>query len=73
MSLSYVQFKEPISVGGNYASITAWSRDKHGKDIELVEKGNWIVLTLQSGQRRRVPMSNVSFIGEDGDPSKEKL
>lgn len=67
--ITYVQFREPVSVGGDFASINAWSAEKH-RAIECVEKGNWIVLSLPGGGTRRVPMSNVAFISDDGKEKK---
>lgn len=68
--IKYVKFKEPVSVGGNYADITSWKRDEHGKSIPLTERGNFLVLELAGGDRQRVPMSNVAFIRDDGKDEK---
>ena len=62
----YVQFRSPVPMGGDFATIEYWSRDKHGKQITCEEKGNWIYLTYK-GQRARVPMVNVACIREVAD------
>lgn len=60
--LVYVAFRDQVELP-NFGGVSAWSRDKHGKGSDCVERGNWIVITMQ-GHRLRVPMTNVSFIRE---------
>lgn len=65
MKFSYIQFRDPVSVGGDWNSITAWSVDRHASTIEVEEKQGWIILIIKKDStRRRVPMSNVTFISE---------
>lgn len=59
----YVQFKSNINVGGTFSEIENWTRKRHGKELQLEEKGNWVILTTSTG-RVRVPMTNVGFIQE---------
>lgn len=59
-----VSFRDPVEIGvGDFASIQAWTEQKHGKHIECAEKGNWIVMTVR-GHRFRVPMTNVAYVVE---------
>lgn len=63
-----VSFKSLVQVGGKHTAIESWRADKHGEDIDLVERGNWIIMTLKGPKIRRirVPMSNVADISDDG-------
>lgn len=65
MAIVRVQFRDPVPNIGE-----GWSREKHGRTGELVEKGAWLIATsrdggAQKGQRVRIPMSNVVSITED--------
>lgn len=72
--IQYIQFIADVSVGGEYNSITFWSRDKHGKTIEPEERGSWVILHIlapdkegklsRTGSVRRVPITNVAYIAE---------
>lgn len=74
MSIVYIQFGCDVAIGGEFASLTNWSADKHGKMIQPEEKGSWVILHLgktdekgvfvRSGQRRRVPITSVDYIAE---------
>jgi hypothetical protein len=71
MSIKRIAFIHPVEVGGDFASITSWMADKHGKAIEVTEKGAYLILRIAaSGETRRVPISNVSHISEDA-PAKD--
>jgi hypothetical protein len=52
-----------------HSSLEYWSLEKHGRDILCVEKGSWLVLTLASGDTRRVPMHNVSYLSDREVPA----
>ena len=71
MAIRYVSFIAPVSLG-SIGSVVAWSEDKHGRDVAILEKGNWMILTIlvDSRVRRRVPMTNVAYISEDEGESK---
>lgn len=75
MGIKYIQFLSDVSIGGDTGSITSWSRDKHGKVLEPEERGSWVVLHLvregtRTGERRRIPLTNVAYITEDGEERK---
>lgn len=82
MQIYYVQFNNDVSIGGDFNAITNWSREKHGKRIQLEEKGSYFVLTLgntdadgvftPSGDRRRVPLTSVAYVSEREEPAKPK-
>lgn len=72
MSIKRIAFIRPVEVGGDFASISSWTRGAHGNSIEVTEKGAYIILRLAwNGETRRVPISNVSDIAEDA-PAPEK-
>ena len=62
--LVFVQFRSPVSVGGKFSSLEYWSSEKHAGVIDAVEKGSWVVLSLENGDKRRVPMHNVSYLSD---------
>lgn len=72
--IKYIQFIAEVSVGGSHNAISYWSQDKHGREVHVEEKGSWVILVLgtttpegefvPSGQIRRVPITNVAYIGE---------
>lgn len=74
--LVFVQFIHSVSIGGQFATLEYWSSEKHDKVIQCIEKAGWIQLTLVNGDKRRVPMTNVSFMsekmGEDDIPTVRK-
>lgn len=67
MKITYVQFTGEVSPIGSF-----WSSDKHSKTWSVEEKGSWLVFqSLAEGsevksQRRRVPITSVVYIGENG-------
>ncbi len=61
--VTYVQFTHVISVGGHHTAFDAWSAQRH-ETIACEVAGNWVVLTLPSGERRKVPMTRVVYITE---------
>lgn len=75
--IKYAQFISTVSIGGEIASIDAYSHDKHHRLIEPEEKGSWLILHLgkrdeagkfiRSGERRRIPITNVGYINECDD------
>ncbi len=66
-TIAYVGFSSPVPVGGDLASIEAWSRARHGHVCSLVLEGNWVVMTYKGTTKIRVPMTNVSSIREGGE------
>lgn len=70
--ITYVRFMDPVSIGGDFGSIDSWSAAKHAAGIELVEKGSWLHLIIKTGatagERRRVPITSVSYIADTGEP-----
>lgn len=75
MAIRYVKFIDPVSLG-SHGSVAGWSEEKHGRQITAAEKGNWLVLVFVNGpeakvagQRRRVPLTNVSYINDDDGPT----
>lgn len=62
MNITYVQFRDPISVGGKFHSISSWSTDKHASSISIAVEGGFVVLTCEDGKERAVPMTNVVHI-----------
>jgi hypothetical protein len=80
--IKYIQFIAEVSVGGVHNAISYWSQDKHGKEVHIEEKGSWVVLVLgstnaegeftPSGQVRRVPITNVAYIGESRETKAGK-
>jgi hypothetical protein len=71
--ITYVRFNDAISIGGDFGSIESWSAAKHDGAIELVEKGSWLHLIIKTGatagERRRVPITSVSYIADTGEPA----
>lgn len=79
--IQYVQFLAEVSVGGDHNAIPYWSREKHGKTIDIEERGSYLVLVLKApqaddkgnsamaptGSIRRVPITNVAYISEIRD------
>ena len=76
--IKYVQFIHPVSLGGDVGSINAWSHDKHQHQVDIEEKGNWIILFdkravdengvrqyIRTGRRRRVPITSVAYISDE--------
>lgn len=63
--INYVQFRSPVPIGGDFATIEYWSVLKHGPKIQIAERGNWVHLTFGT-QVTRVPMTNVACI-RDGE------
>jgi hypothetical protein len=73
MQIVYVQFVNEVSIGGNFNSISNWSREKHGKAIRCEEKGSYFVLTvIGDGSRRRVPLTNVAYVSEREEPKAKE-
>lgn len=75
MAIKYIQFLADVSIGGDHGSITSWTRDKHGKALEPEERGSWLLLHFvnagkRTGERRRIPITNVAYISEDGEDGK---
>lgn len=83
MGIKYIQFLSDVSIGGDLGSITSWEPGKHRNHLEPEERGSWVVLHLlkttekdgdkvthRTGERRRVPLTNVAYIAEDGDDRK---
>lgn len=68
MEIFYLEFTNPVSVGGEFGTLSSWSKQKNGEAIECVEKGSWIVLTIikgpNVGERRRIPITSVNYISE---------
>lgn len=62
--VNYISFIHPVSIGGEFHAINAYSHDKHSKHMEVVEKGPWLTLVLKTGGQRRIPMSNIAFISD---------
>ncbi len=76
MAIKYVQFLSDVSIGGDYGSISAWARDKHAKSLEPEERGSWLLLHFirdgkRTGERRRIPITNVAYISEEGDAERK--
>lgn len=83
--ITFIQFVSEVPIGGDWPAISYWSADKHAKQIHVEERGSWVVLSLgrvgdngeflPNGKRRRVPITNVVSISEEGEaekPSKRK-
>lgn len=58
MQIKFVQFIEPVSVGGDHGAINNWGVDKHGSSIKIEEKGSWFILTL----------GTCAIVREEGKP-----
>lgn len=69
MTIQHISFIHPVSIGGDLHSIGSYNRLTHGDHLELIEKGNFLVIKLrkQPGHQRRVPITNISFIAETED------
>lgn len=76
MTIQHVSFTTVIEVGGELASITSYSRNKHGEHIDLIEKGPYLILKMRKmpGVQFRVPISSVGHIKEteDVEPAVKK-
>lgn len=63
--IEYISFKDPVPVGvGDFASLEAWSRARHGKSITARVEGNWVILEVRVS-KIRVPLTNVTSIREE--------
>ena len=61
--ITYVKFETEVTVGGDFHGLQSWTFDKHGeKGITLAEEGPWLVMTVQDGTTRWIPIHNVAFI-----------
>jgi len=64
--IDFVQFKTEVNMvtreAGSAASSNYWSKTKHGRDVEVVEKGPNIILTCHDGTEVKVPISNVAWV-----------
>jgi hypothetical protein len=77
--ITYVQFVSEVPIGGEFPSISYYSADKHAKTMQIEERGSWIIVHLgatvdgkwtPNGKRRRVPITNVVSISEEGEVDK---
>jgi hypothetical protein len=67
MAIRRIDFRNPVPepIGSGY------SNDKHGREFEVVEKGQWVIISARAGdkdkgvKRYRIPVTNVVAITED--------
>lgn len=81
-TINYIQFVSEVPLGGDFASLPYYSREKHKMRVEVEEKGSWVIIHLlkddgkgklvRTGERRRVPITNVVAIIEADDEPKGK-
>jgi len=86
VTIRYIQFIAPVDLGPGIGSATHWSADKHHGKTEIVEAGAWLhvfvverikidgpegpIEQVKRLQRRRIPMTNVAYINDDGVDEK---
>lgn len=63
--IKYVQFRDPVNVGGTFSDLRSWDRSKHADKVPLLERGPMLILELQGGDDVEVPMGNVVSIRRD--------
>jgi hypothetical protein len=76
--LTFVQFDRPVMMGGDVNAMEFWSAQKHGPEsrepVDCEDHGNFILLypcvkqdgkVERKGDRRRVPITNVTYLREE--------
>jgi hypothetical protein len=76
--ITFIQFINEVTGGGDFPSLPYWSAEKHGRVLEPEEKGSWLILhavkiedgkPVRTGHRRRTPVTNIASISEAGGES----
>lgn len=61
---SYISFIEPVAIG-ELGAVNAWSHDKHGGSVEVIEvtgAGGGFVFRGRDKVVRRVPLANIAYV-----------
>jgi len=61
---SYISFIEPVAIG-ELGAVNAWSHDKHGTSVEVLEvtgAGGGFLFRGKDKVVRRVPLANVAYV-----------
>ena len=61
---SYISFIEPVAIG-ELGAVNAWSHDKHGSSVEVLEvngAGGGFLFRGRDKAVRRVPMTNIAYV-----------
>lgn len=61
---SYISFIEPVAIG-ELGAVNAWSHDKHGGSVEVIEvtgAGGGFLFRGKDKVVRRVPATNIAYI-----------
>lgn len=79
MNIKRIQFFRDVEIGGEVGSISAYSKQKHDREIKVEQQGSWIVLHVghttpegvfkPNGTVRRISITNIADIEEHHEPA----